>query len=63
MCKKSIFSILIRIINSEDKTNPFTDDQLVEELKKVIEHNIAKRTVAKYRNKMGILPSRQRKEK
>lgn len=52
---------LQQIIQSEDKTHPLSDDQLVVELKK---HgiDIARRTVAKYRKQLKILPARQRKE-
>ena len=52
---------LQQIIQSEDKTHPLSDDQLVVELKK---HGIeiARRTVAKYRKQLNILPARQRKE-
>ena len=48
------------IIQDEDKSNPYNDDQLVEQLK---EHGIeiARRTVAKYRKQLNIPPARQRK--
>ena len=50
-----------QIIEEEDKSKPYNDDQLVEKLKeKGIE--IARRTVAKYRKQLNIPPARQRKE-
>ena len=52
---------LKEVIDNEDKAKPFSDDQLVEELKKQgIE--IARRTVAKYRQQLNIPPARRRKE-
>ena len=47
--------------HAEDKSAPLNDDKLVAELKK---HgiDIARRTVAKYRNLLGIPSSRKRKE-
>jgi RNA polymerase sigma-54 factor len=52
---------LEQIIEEEDKSKPYNDDQLVEKLKeKGIE--IARRTVAKYRKQLNIPPARQRKE-
>ena len=49
------------IIQDEDKSNPYNDDQLVEQLKKQgIE--IARRTVSKYRKQLTIPTARQRRE-
>ncbi|MEM7473824.1 MAG: RNA polymerase factor sigma-54 [Planctomycetota bacterium] len=52
---------LTELIDGEDKTKPFSDDDLVKELAK---HGlpIARRTITKYRKKLGILSSRQRKD-
>ena len=52
---------LQEVVDKEDKTNPFSDDDLVQELKK---HglNVARRTITKYRQKMGIPSSRQRRD-
>lgn len=48
------------IVGTEDKKNPVSDQGIVDELKKQgIE--IARRTVAKYREMLNILPSSQRK--
>ncbi len=52
---------LEQIINEEDKSEPLSDDQLVDKLKEAgIE--IARRTVAKYRKQLNIPPARQRKK-
>ncbi len=52
---------LREIIDNEDKSRPLNDDKLAAELKK---HgiDIARRTVAKYRNLMSIPPARKRKQ-
>jgi RNA polymerase sigma-54 factor len=49
-----------QMIQAEDPTRPYSDKQIVEILAK--DHiRIARRTVAKYRDLMGILPSSRRK--
>ncbi len=49
------------IIDAEDKNDPLSDDALVDKLKEQgIE--IARRTVAKYRQQMNIPPARRRRE-
>jgi RNA polymerase sigma-54 factor len=52
---------LQEVIDAENKKKPFSDDQLVEELAK---HGltVARRTITKYRQKMGIPSSRQRRD-
>ena len=52
---------LQEVVDHEDKTKPFSDDELVRQLKK---HglNVARRTITKYRRKMGIPSSRQRRD-
>ena len=49
------------IIAQEDGKKPFSDQKLVEFLRKD-GVKIARRTVAKYREAMGILPSSKRRE-
>jgi RNA polymerase sigma-54 factor len=51
---------LKNIIKSENRGRPYSDQEIAEMLK---QHNIdvARRTVAKYREALGILPSRKRK--
>jgi RNA polymerase sigma-54 factor len=58
---REIKSILKSCIESEDKTKPLTDDALVGELKKK-GYEIARRTVAKYREQLNIPIARLRKE-
>jgi RNA polymerase sigma-54 factor len=52
---------LQEVIDQEDKTKPYSDDELVRQLK---QHglNVARRTITKYRRKMGIPSSRQRRD-
>jgi RNA polymerase sigma-54 factor len=52
---------LTEIIDAEDKQKPFSDDDLVKQLSK---HGltVARRTITKYRKKLGIPSSRQRKD-
>ena len=52
---------LEKIIQSEDKTKPMSDDALVGKLIKV-GYKMARRTVAKYRDQMGYPVARLRKE-
>lgn len=61
MSNTSVKSFLNELIQSEDKSHPLSDEELVERLKaKGIQ--IARRTVAKYRSELNILPSHLRKE-
>ncbi|MFO0870038.1 MAG: RNA polymerase factor sigma-54 [Pirellulales bacterium] len=52
---------LQEIVDHEDKKSPYSDDDLVKQLKN---HglNVARRTITKYRQKMNIPSSRQRRE-
>lgn len=52
---------LQRLVLTEDKLNPFTDEQLSELLGKE-EYHIARRTVAKYRERLGIETAKLRRE-
>lgn len=58
---ESVKEHLKNIIKSEDKAQPFSDQEVADMLKKV-NINVARRTVAKYRETLGILPSRKRKK-
>ena len=58
---KEIMHILQEIISEEDKQNPITDDKLKEELQER-GYIIARRTIAKYREKLGIPVARLRKK-
>ena len=52
---------LKEIVDNEDKSKPLNDDKLTAEMKK---HgiDIARRTVAKYRNLLDIPPARKRRK-
>jgi len=52
---------LQEVVDNEDKTSPFSDDELVKELRKR-GLKVARRTITKYRQKMGIPSSRQRRD-
>ena len=52
---------LMKVIEKEDKSKPFSDDQIVEELS-AQGLKLARRTVAKYRKVMNIPPARRRKK-
>ena len=52
---------LKEVVDAEDKASPMNDDELVAELVKA-GITIARRTVAKYRDLLGIAPARKRKQ-
>lgn len=58
---REIKKILQDCIESEDKSDPLTDDHLVDLLKEK-GYNIARRTIAKYREQLNIPVARLRKE-
>ena len=58
----SVKQKIIEYINRESPTEPLSDDTIVKLLAKDQEIRIARRTVAKYRNQLGILASSQRKK-
>ena len=58
---KEVKKILEECIGNEDKIRPLADEKLTEILKEK-GYNIARRTVAKYREQMGIPVARLRKE-
>ena len=60
IASESVKEHIKNIIKSEDKKKPFSDQEVADILKG---HNInaARRTVAKYRETLGILPSRKRR--
>jgi RNA polymerase sigma-54 factor len=58
---REIKKILMNIIEGEDKKKPFTDDKLAQLLKEK-GYNIARRTIAKYREQLNIPVARLRKE-
>jgi RNA polymerase sigma-54 factor len=58
---KEVKAILEELLDSEDKHKPFSDDELTEQLQQK-GYNIARRTVAKYREQLNIPVARLRKE-
>lgn len=58
---REVKNILNEIILSEDKKNPYSDEKLTDMLK-AKGYNIARRTVAKYREQLNIPVARLRKE-
>jgi RNA polymerase sigma-54 factor len=58
---REVKRILIDMIESENKKKPFSDQKLMEHLKEK-GYNIARRTVAKYREQLDIPVARLRKE-
>ncbi len=59
---KAIKSILSDLIAKEDKSKPLSDDKLNELLEEK-GYNVARRTIAKYREQLGIPVARLRVEK
>src|SRR3989442_1051643 len=57
---RSIKAQIQKLVSDEDPKNPLTDQQIVEEFSKR-GVRIARRTVAKYRDQLNILPARMRK--
>lgn len=56
-----LFRIIREIVDAEDKSNPLTDQVLQERLAEQ-GYNVARRTVAKYREQLGIPVARLRRE-
>jgi RNA polymerase sigma-54 factor len=53
--------VIKQIIENEDRTRPFSDQEIVEKLRQDNGIILARRTVAKYREELQILPARLRK--
>jgi RNA polymerase sigma-54 factor len=58
---REVKKILSELIEAEDKKNPLSDQELMEDLRKR-GYNIARRTVAKYREQLDISVARLRRE-
>jgi RNA polymerase sigma-54 factor len=61
MASESVRQKIRELIGSENAKNPISDQQIADTLKD-LKINIARRTIAKYREAMGILPSNKRKK-
>jgi RNA polymerase sigma-54 factor len=57
---RQVRNALKEIIDSEDKHSPLGDDQIATQLNNM-GYDVARRTVSKYREQMGIPTSRMRK--
>ena len=55
-----VMDIIAELVKKEDKKTPLTDDEIAQFLKAQHDINIARRTVAKYREIMNIRSSRER---
>ncbi len=60
VASKSVKERIRMVVKSENTAKPLSDQEIVEILKK-LNIKVARRTVAKYRESMDILPSRKRK--
>ncbi|MCK8600168.1 RNA polymerase factor sigma-54 [Desulfoferrobacter suflitae] len=61
VASESVKDRIRQIVREEDTAKPFSDKEIVSILKKE-NVNIARRTVAKYREMLGILPSNKRRK-
>ena len=59
----SIKAMIREYIEDEDKSSPYSDQKLADELKEKEGMKLSRRTVAKYRNEMNIPSSIQRKQR
>ncbi len=62
IASESVKNQILRIVKNENPKRPASDKQIVEELARC-EIHIARRTIAKYRELMGIAPSSKRRKK
>ena len=58
---RELKKVLRECVDNENKHKPLTDDQLVTEMEKR-GYKVARRTIAKYRDQLGIAKARLRKE-
>lgn len=59
----SVMNLLKELVEKEDKKNPLTDDEIAKILKERYGIKIARRTVVKYREQLGIGSSRERRRR
>jgi RNA polymerase sigma-54 factor len=62
IASEAVKRLIKQLIGTEDPKHPYSDQKIVELLKERHKIDIARRTVAKYREQLGILPSAQRKK-
>ncbi len=61
LASESVKEHIRKLIKSENKARPYSDKE-IEKMLKDLNIDVARRTVAKYRESMGILPSRKRRD-
>ena len=61
LASRSVKERMKDIISKEDQRNPLSDIQIAQVLTREFSMKIARRTVSKYREAMGVLPSSSRK--
>lgn len=61
LASRSVKARIREIVGREDPRNPLSDIQIAELLSKEFSLRIARRTVSKYRESMGVLPSSSRR--
>ncbi len=59
----SIKAMIIEFIEKEDKTSPLSDSSIATSLKEEVGIDVSRRTVAKYRNELGLKSSVKRKKR
>ena len=61
MSTRELKKALLECVESENKSKPLTDDELVDVMSQR-GYKVARRTIAKYRDQLGIPKARLRKE-
>ena len=59
---KRIKDMILQMVQKEDLKSPYTDLQIADVLERQSGIKVARRTVAKYREALNILPSNKRKQ-
>jgi RNA polymerase sigma-54 factor len=62
IASEAVKRLIKQLVQAEDPKHPYSDQKIVELLREKQKIDIARRTVAKYREQLGILPSAQRKQ-
>lgn len=61
LTNRKIEELITRLVEGEDKLHPLSDEKLRKEIEKM-GYEVSRRTVAKYRDRLGILVARLRKD-
>lgn len=61
LASESVKEQIRKLIKGEDKARPYSDKE-IEKMMNGLNIDVARRTIAKYREGMGILPSRKRRD-